>query len=131
MLRRLTLIAIFAIVLAVFAQTAAADPVNAKNSQVLIANCGGPNLMVAVNGNGEWTPGHVIGSTQVGIPYAFHFESSFTPTGGEPQTEVEDLAKPGPKNGRLATCTFHLEEQSDEGLFVLDGIVSISYTKAR
>jgi len=120
-------------VLAGGAVGAGADPVNAKKGEIIELECdnGLGALTVALNGNGEYTPGHVIGSTQVGIPYAFHFESSFTPTGGETQTDVEDLAKPGPKNGRLATCTFHLEEQNDEGLFVLDGIVSISYTKAR
>ena len=112
---------------------AGADPVNAKKGEVLPIECDGGlgSLTVAVNGNGDFTPGHVITSTQVGVPYAFRFEVSFTPTGGETQTEVEALAKRGPRNGRLAVCTFHQEEQSEEGVFVLDGTVWISYTPSR
>lgn len=70
MLRRVTLVALFAIILSVFAQAASADPSNAKKSSPFIANCGGPNLMVVVNGNGEFTPAQVIGSTAVFIPTA-------------------------------------------------------------
>ena len=116
MLRRLTLIAIFAIVLAVFAQTAAADPVNAKNSQVLIANCGGPNLMVAVNGNGEWTPGHVIGSTAIFIPTAFNVTFSFTPTGGTTESETDTSAKAHqPRNAITCAPSFRAEHVHEPG----------------
>ena len=40
----------------------------------------------------------------------------------------EDDVKKAPSNGRLATCTFHLEDSSEDGVFVLDGTVRISYT---
>src|SRR4051794_31874036 len=98
------------------AHAAGADPVNAPKGDIVPLECDGGigSILVSVNGNGDYTPGHVITSTQVGIPYAFHFESSFTPTGGETVTEVDDIAKHAPRNGRLATCTFHQEEQSDE-----------------
>jgi hypothetical protein len=115
------------------AGTAGADPTNAKKGEILTIECdaGLGSLTVALNGNGEFTPGHVTTSTQVGIPYAFHIEGSFTPSGGgEPETFVDDSAKPGPRNGRLASCTFHEEGQDENGTFVFDGTVKISYTKA-
>ena len=70
-------------------------------------------------------------STRLQQQYELHVVSTFTPTGGETQTEVEDNVKKAPRNGRLATCTFHVEDSSDEGVFTLDGTVKISYTKAR
>ena len=45
MLRRITAIAVFAIVCAVLAQTAAADPLNAKNPGVFTARCGTTELV--------------------------------------------------------------------------------------
>ena len=95
MLRRVTtVIALMAIVLAVFAQAGSADPVNAKKSQVFVANCGGsPNFTVSVNGSGAFTPAHVIGSTAVFIPTAFNLTATFTPIGGSPQSEAITAAK--------------------------------------
>jgi hypothetical protein len=132
MVRRLTLIAISAIVLAVFAQTAAADPVNAKNSQVLIANCGGPNLLVAVNGNGEWTPAHVIGSTAIFIPTAFNVTFSFTPTGGTTESETDTSAKAHqPRNAVTCEVPAALNTfTSPEGTFVISGTVTGFFTPA-
>jgi hypothetical protein len=111
---------------------AGADPVNAPKGEVISIDCdsGLGSLTVALNGNGDFTPGHVTTSTQVGIPYALHIEGSFTPTGGEPETFVEDIAKRAPRNGRLAVCTFHEEGQDEEGAFTFDGTVWISYTPA-
>ena len=115
------------------ATVAAADPTNAKKGEILTVECdaGVGSLTVALNGNGDFTPGHVTTSTQVGVPYAFHIEGSFTPTGGEPESFVDTGAKRGPRNGRLAVCTFHEEERDDSGTLVLDGVVSISYSPAR
>ena len=124
--------AISAIVLAVFAQTAAADPVNAKNSQVLIANCGGPNLMVSVNGNGEWTPAHVIGSTAIFIPTAFNVTFSFTPTGGTTESETDTSAKAHqPRNAVTCEVPAALNTfTSPEGTFVISGTVTGFFTPA-
>jgi hypothetical protein len=114
------------------AAVAGADPTNAKKGEILAIQCdeGLGSLTVALNGNGEFTPGHVTTSTQVGIPYALHIEGAFTPTGGEPEPFVDDSAKPAPRNGRLAVCTFHEEGQDDGGTFAFDGTVWISYTPA-
>ena len=133
MLRRVTLIALFGIVFAVFAQAASADPIKAKKSSSIIANCGGSNLTVVVNGNGEWTPAHVIGSTAMFIPTAFDLTFTFTPTVGDPETETDTSAKPHqPKNavtcdipGELNTFT------SPEGTFTIDGTVTGFFTPSR
>jgi hypothetical protein len=58
--------------LAALAQSAAADPINAKNSLTFPATCDdGQTIQVVVNGNGAWTPAHVVGSTAVFIPQPF------------------------------------------------------------
>jgi hypothetical protein len=49
-LRRFTMITLLAIVFAVFAQAASADPLNAKTAAVFTANCGATQLLVVVNG---------------------------------------------------------------------------------
>ena len=91
MLRRITMITLFAIVLAVSAQAASADPLNAKTAAVFTANCGAAQVLVVVNGEGEFTPAHVIGSTVV--PTAFDLTFSFTATGGAIESETDTSAK--------------------------------------
>jgi hypothetical protein len=132
MLRRVTLVALFAIVLAVFAQDASADPVNAKKSSPFIANCGGPNLMVVVNGNGEFTPAHVIGSTAVFIPTAFDLTFSFTPTGGATESETDTSAK-AHQPSNAVTCDLPAALNtftSPEGTFTISGTVTGFFTPA-
>jgi hypothetical protein len=131
MLRRVTVIALFAIVLGVFAQSASADPVNAKNAGFFTAVCGSTQLQVVVNGNGVFTPAHVIGSTSIFVPTAFDLTFSFTPSGGgAPEVDTETSAKVHqPSNavtcqlpGALNTFT------SPEGTFTLDGTVTGFFT---
>jgi len=67
-----------ALAAAVTVPVAAADPANAKNSTQISAICNGHPLMVVVNGNGEFTPAHVVGSTSVfpdGVQHNFHIHS--------------------------------------------------------
>ena len=132
MLRRVTLVALFAIVLTVFAQAASADPSNAKKSSPFIANCGGPNLMVVVNGNGEFTPAHVIGSTAVFIPTAFDLTFSFTPTGGATETETDTSAKAHqPTNAVSCDLPAALNTvTTPEGTFTISGTVTGFFTPA-
>jgi hypothetical protein len=131
MLRRATVIAVFAIVLGVFAQTASADPSNAKDAGFFTAVCGSTQLEVVVNGNGTFSPAHVVGSTSVFIPTAFDLMSTFTPSGGgAPEVETETSSKAHtPKNAvtcqlpaALNTFTF------SEGTFVLSGTVTGFFT---
>jgi hypothetical protein len=112
--------------------TASADPTNAKKGEILEVTCDNGisgTFEVAVNGNGLWTPGHVIGSTQMLIPYAFEFTETFIPSyGGEPEVFTENIAKNAPRNGRLAVCTFGETETTPEGTFEFSGVVNVSYT---
>ena len=103
--RALVLVACGALAAMAIAPTAGADPVNAKNSMQIDAICPGmPGFTVVVNGNGVFTPAHVIGSTSVFIPTAFDITFSFTPTGGSTETEHDTSAKAAPiKN--TTTCT--------------------------
>jgi hypothetical protein len=132
MLRRVAVVALFAIVLGVFAQAASADPVNAKKSSPFIANCGGPNLMVVVNGNGEFTPAHVIGTTAVFIPTAFDLTFSFTPTGGATETETDTSAKAHqPSNAVTCDLPAALNTvMTPEGTFTISGTVTGFFTPA-
>jgi hypothetical protein len=107
---------------------ASADP---KKGDVLDLSCdvlGQVEIVVFSNGSGS--PGLVLGSTQVGIPYALHIEGTFTPVEGEPESFVDEFEKPAPRNGRLDHCTFHQEETAEDGTVVIDGEVWISYTPA-
>jgi hypothetical protein len=133
MLRRITLLGAFAIVFTFFAQSASADPLKAKNSSVFTANCGATQLMVSVNGNGEFTPAHVIGSTAVFIPTAFNVTFSFTPTGGTTQSETDTSAKAHqPKNAVTCELPAALNTfTSPEGTFTLSGTVTGFFTPAR
>jgi hypothetical protein len=131
MLRRATVITLFAIALGVFVQTASADPSNAKNAGFFTALCGSTQVHVVVNGNGVFSPAHVVGSTSVFVPTAFNLTATFTPSGGgAPEVETETSSKAHtPKNAvtcqlpaALNTFTF------PEGTFVLSGTVTGFFT---
>ena len=104
MKRRLLVVACSAFAAAVIAPVAMADPVNAKNAGQISAICDGNPIMVVVNGNGEFTPAHVIGSTSVFIPTAFDLTFTFTPTVGSPSVDTDTSAKAGPVKNAV-TCT--------------------------
>ena len=109
---------------------AGADPVMAKKSQLISLECEElGSLTVAVNGNGAFTPGMVVTSTQVGIPYGFHISGTFTPNDGSPpQSFSEDNEKRAPRHGRLDVCTFSVDELDPYGTIAFAGTVKISYT---
>jgi hypothetical protein len=104
-----------------------ADP---QKGEVLAIECDTlGSLEVIIFSNGRSSPGLVIDSTQVGIPYKLELEGTFTPTGGgEPETFVDAWEHPAPRNGRLDHCTFHQEATDEFGMVVVDGDVWISYT---
>ena len=110
---------------------AGADPVNAKKGQLIPLVCDElGSVTVAVNGNGAFTPGLVVTSTQVGVPYEIHASGTFTPHDPNFPTETftDDNVKPAPRNRRLDVCTFHVEWSDDYGTVVFDGVAKISYT---
>lgn len=89
------------------AATAAADPVNAKNAAILTGSCDGTPVEVVTNGNGEWTPAHVLGSTTVLIPEAF--DMTFTST-FDGSTDVETDTSSKALHGDVVACTFAAED---------------------
>jgi hypothetical protein len=126
MKRRLFVFAVCGALAAVaIAPTAGADPVNAKNSTQLEALCPGMDpFTVVVNGNGEFTPAHVLGSTSVFIPTAFDITFTFTPTVGSPESETDTSAKAAPiKNTMTCAIPFH-SFPAPGGTFSIEGSVT-------
>ena len=122
--RRLTLLALVALVVGVLAQGASAAPANAKNSMVVHATCAGTPLAVVVNGNGEWTPAHVIDSTSVFIPTAFDLTFSFTLPGGPTQSETDTSSKAHQPTNAV-TCDI---PAADNTFTTPDGVIIFSGT---
>jgi len=133
MVKRVVMLALFAVAVAVFAQTASADPTNAKNSQTITAFCGAQRVVVSVNGNGEFTPAHVIASTSVFVPTAFDLTFSFTPPGGTTQSDTDTSAK---QNQGKATVTCAIPGAlntftgPDGAVFSISGTVTGFFTPA-
>jgi hypothetical protein len=126
MKRRLLVFAVCGALAAVaIAPTAGADPVNAKNSTQIEAMCPGMDpFTVVVNGNGEFTPAHVLGSTSVFIPTAFDIFFTFTPTGGPTETDHDTSAKAAPISNTI-TCTIPFQSfASPFGTFTIEGSVT-------
>lgn len=92
----------------------------APNSEVVPLECdNGQSYVVEVNGNGEFTPGRVVGGTAVLVPVAF---GDFTGTVYDENGDVVDtFTEPGPSTkGQSAkgvkdpvTCTFEFTEVGD------------------
>jgi hypothetical protein len=102
------------LLLAGLAQGAAADPINAKNSFTFPAACDGQTVQFVVNGNGAFTPGHVVGSTAVFVLQAFDITFQFTLPGEPTQTETTTRSK-GNVHGDLVTCSFDVTQTFPEG----------------
>jgi hypothetical protein len=125
-----TAVALVAIAVLALAPGAMADPVNAKNALVIPASCdNGQSYQVAVNGNGEFTPGHVIGTSSVFIPEQFNITFEFTPTGGEAESETDTAAKHN-VHGDVTTCSIDFTQTFPEGSFHLFGTVTGFFTPA-
>jgi hypothetical protein len=114
MLRRLCVaLTLGILMLAALAQGAAADP-SGKNSLTFPAACDGQTVQFAVNGNGDFTPGHVVGSTAVFVLQAFDITFQFTLPGEPTQTETTARSK-GNVHGDLVTCRFDVTQTFPEG----------------
>jgi len=128
MLKRLGILALLTLVVGVAVQTASADPVNAKGgSPILTLVCGNDSYQVVSNGNGIPTPAHVVDSTAVFIPVTLDLTFSFTPTGGTPEIDTQTLAKKGPANGKILSCSLPAELNTftfPEGTFTISGSVT-------
>ncbi len=84
---------------------AAGPPVDKFDGMYLTCDGLGEIFIVTLPGNGKSTPGFVLGTNTVLVPYRFHFENSFTPVGGETETQIEDFEKRAPKNQTLDRCS--------------------------
>ena len=124
----LTLAAVAAAV-AIAAPSAGADPTGAKNSTLITAVCGGQTVTVSVNGNGEFTPAHDVGSSSVFVPIAFDVTFTFTPTGGAPEAETDTSAKAAPISDTV-TCDIPLQTlfAGPEGVATIEGAVTGFWT---
>ena len=130
MLRRLLILgASVALVAAAVVPVATADPANAKNATQIQAVCGGQTVNVVVNGNGEFTPAHVVGSTAVFVPTAFDLTFTFTPTSGSPMSDVDTSSKQGPAKN-TTTCTIPMQTlfSGPEGTGTIQGTVTGFFT---
>jgi hypothetical protein len=130
MLRRLCVALVLGILLmAALVQGAAADPSGAKNSLTFPAACGGQTVQFVANGNGDFTPGHVVGSTAVFVLQAFDITFQFTPTGGEPMSETAARSKHNP-HGDLVTCSFDVTQTFPVGTLHFFGTATGFFTPA-
>jgi hypothetical protein len=127
MLKRLCTALVSGIIaMAAFAPGAAADP---RNGELVPLSCDGQSLEVVVNGNGDFTPGHVVGDTSVFVLQSIDATFEFTPTGGQTESESFTRSKANP-HGDLVTCTFDFSETSPEGTFHASGTVTGTLTPA-
>jgi hypothetical protein len=78
--------------------------------------------------NGAASPGLVLDSNRVILPYAWEVTLHATPYVGDPFTRVFSYSRGEPQNGRLDYCTYHYEVTNDIGHGVFDGWALISYT---
>jgi hypothetical protein len=113
----------------VLASPAGADPIHAKKATQIHAMCGARTVNVVVNGNGIFSPAHVLGSTSVFIPTAFDLTFTFTPTGGSPMTDHNTASKAAPLHN-TTTCTIPLQTlfSGPEGTATIQGTVTGFFT---
>jgi hypothetical protein len=114
------------LMMAALVQGAAADPINAKNALTFTAACNGQPVEFVVNGAGNFTPAHVVGSTTVFVPEVFDLTFTLTPPGGPTETEAFTPAKGNPKGD--VTCDINISETSPEGTFTAVGTISGFFT---
>jgi len=122
MLHRLaSVLAIALLAGAIAAVPAGADPVNAKNAQLVTVECGDAGTFETVTkGNGDWTPVHDLNSNAVLIPVSFG-TTTFTVKDAEgnvvfEETEAARTRGHAKRNGRaLIDCTYTLSFPVEEG----------------
>jgi hypothetical protein len=127
MLKRLCIALVSGIIaMAAFAPGAAADP---RNGELIPLSCDGQSLEVVVNGNGDFTPGHVVGDTAVFVLQSIDATFEFTPTGGQTESESFTRSKAN-LHGDLVSCSFDFSETTPEGTFRASGTVIGTFTPA-
>lgn len=114
MLKRLCIALVLGtIAMAFFAPGAAADP----KGVIFTDTCdNGQTVELTFNGNGDFTPGHVVGGTAVYVVQSLEVTRMFTPPGGPTSTEHFVTSKPN-IHGDLVTCTFDITRTGPQGTF--------------
>jgi hypothetical protein len=112
-----------------FALPASADPGHAKNAGHIQALCGTQTVNVVVNGNGKFTPAHVVGSQKMFIPTALNLTFSFT-ANGTTTTNTQNVAKASPAHRGTTTCTIPMQtlESGPQGTATIQGTVTGFFT---
>ena len=129
MLRRISLVlALSAMATCALAGAASADPVKSRSSLIIPASCGGEPVVVAVNGNGEFTAAHVVSDTSVFVPQSFDLTFEQTPPGGPTESETDTSAKHN-THGDLVTCDIDFSQSFPDGSMLhLEGTVTGFFT---
>jgi hypothetical protein len=127
MLKRLCTVVLSGVIaIAAFAPSASADP---RNGELIPLTCDGQSLEVVVNGNGDFTPGHVVGDTGVFVVQSLDATFQFTTPDGATETETFATSKNN-LHGDLLTCSFDFSETAPEGTFRAFGTVTGTLTPA-
>lgn len=132
MRRHLLTLVVIGAAAAAFVVPASADPGHAKNAGHIQALCGTQTVNVVVNGNGTFTPAHVVGSTRMFIPTALHLTFTFT-ANGTTTTNTQDATKASPTHRGTTTCTIPLQtiESGPQGTATIQGSVTGFYTPVK
>jgi len=133
MTRNLFALVALVAVAGLLALPAAADPGHAKSASHVPALCGTQTVDVVVNGNGKFTPAHVVGSTKVFVPTALNLTFTFMPTNGSPVVDTQNVRKAGPAKRGTVTCTIPLQTlfSGPEGSATIQGSVTGFFTPAK
>jgi hypothetical protein len=126
----LALIGVCALAGAVLASPVGADPGKAKNAAHIHTLCGSRTVNVVVNGNGTFTPAHVVNSTSVFIATALNVTFTFTPAVGSPTSNTTMATKASnPKLGTV-TCSIPLQTvfSGSQGSATINGTVTGFFT---
>jgi len=83
---------------------AAGPPVERFDGIYVTCDGLGDQFIVSIPGSGPMTPGPVLGTNLVLVPYGLHTQFTFTPVGGTPVTATSDTVKMAPRNATLDTC---------------------------
>ena len=110
---------------ALLVPAASADPVHAKNAFTVQATCGTRTLTAVTNGNGEFTPAHITGSTSVFVPTKFDLTFTFTPAGSTQTFTDHDTSMKHARVKNTITCTIPFQSfKSSQGTMTIQGSVT-------
>ena len=118
--RRVSAALLAAAAVAVLARPASAAPVNSPRAEEILVTCPRGDIgVVSAPGNGDFTPGFIVGTHQVLVPYRF----VFTVTGGDRTFTVTE-AKKAPLPTNTITCTFTGKSVVDGTSYTFTGTVT-------